>query len=740
MASGTRVAVVLALVLAVGQAIDLGAVRRGQGKNEEVMSKNPIRKVVTLLENMAKKVTAEGEKEKDLFEKFQCYCRTGGSDLQASIQGNNAKVPAVQSDIEEAQSTLAQLKIDLKGHQTDRASAKEAMAAATSVRDQEHTKFLAESTELKGYVNALASAIPAIMEGMAGTAASALQLGTATADTIRKAIIADQTITEDDRDAATAFLSGGASSTSGYVPVGGEIMGILNTMKDDFDKNLAEVEGEEAEAVKLFDNLIAAKTKEVHTLTTAIEVKTGRVGELGVNIVQMKADLTEAEAMLIADNKFLGDLEKDCANKQKEWDERQKMRAEEINAIHETIKILNDDDALDLFKKTLPSASLLQLDAGKQSAQQKVIDMLRKNLNPTNKVRPEIRFLEMALMGKKVDFSKVIKMIDDMVALLKQEQYDDDNKQEYCRLQIDNVEDKGKDLAKSVNTLEVSIEDRTEAITQFADELKTLQAEITELDKLVLEATEQRKKENEEYTELMSDNGAAKELLEYAKNRLQKFYNPKLYKPPPKRELSEQDQIAVNMGGTAPPTPAPGGIAGSGVEAALVQIRAHNVNLADPGPRPETFEGDYGKKTEESGGVLAMIDLLIRDLTKEMTVAETEEEGAQKEYEGFMQDSAGKRAKTVKGISIKEASKADNEMLKTKEEGDLTAQTGMLQATKIYEHQLHAECDWLIQNFDLRKTARAEESENLKSAKAVLSGADFGGALVQKKKTLLSPA
>jgi len=329
MASGTRVAVVLALVLAVGQAIDLGAVRRGQGKNEEVMSKNPIRKVVTLLENMAKKVTAEGEKEKDLFEKFQCYCRTGGSDLQQSIQGNNAKVPAVQSDIEEAQSTLAQLKLDLKGHQTDRASAKEAMAAATSVREQEHTKFLAESTELKGYVNSLASAIPAITEGMAGTAASALQLGTATMDTIRKAIIADQTITEDDRDAATAFLSGGASSTSGYVPVGGEILGILNTMKDDFDKNLAEVEGEEAEAVKLFDNLIAAKTKEVHTLTTAIEVKTGRVGELGVNIVQMKADLTEAEAMLIADNKFLGDLEKDCANKQVEWDERQKMRAEE---------------------------------------------------------------------------------------------------------------------------------------------------------------------------------------------------------------------------------------------------------------------------------------------------------------------------------------------------------------------------------------------------------------------------
>merc|ERR1712072_1459439 len=102
-----------------------------------------------------------------------------------------------------------------------------------------------------------------------------------------------------------------------------------------------------------------------------------------------------------------------------------------------------------------------------------------------------------------------------------------------------------------------------------------LQDSIKALDKAVAEATEQRQEENEDFQELTASDSAAKELLGFAKNRLNKFYNPKLYKPPPKRVLSEEDTIVVNMGGTLAPTAAPGGIAGTGI-AALVDISAHN--------------------------------------------------------------------------------------------------------------------------------------------------------------------
>merc|ERR1719321_2165437 len=130
-------------------------------------------------------------------------------------------------------------------------------------------------------------------------------------------------------------------------------------------------------------------------------------------------------------------------------------------------------------------------------------------------------------------------MIDDMVALLGKEQADDDSKKEYCEVQIDSVEDSLKDLGHNINDLETAITEMTNSIATLGDEMKALEEGIVALDKAVAEATEQRKEENSDFTELMASNSAAKELIGFAKNRLNKFYNPKLYKPPPKRELSE---------------------------------------------------------------------------------------------------------------------------------------------------------------------------------------------------------
>merc|ERR1719310_786266 len=148
--------------------------------------------------------------------------------------------------------------------------------------------------------------------------------------------------------------------------------------------------------------------------------------------------------------------------------------------------------------------------------------------------RPELNFLALALQGKKVDFSKVLKMIDEMVGVLQKEQQDDNDKKEYCAAQFDLADDKKKGLERSVSNLEKAIAKKKETIAALADEIADLDAGIKALDKSVAEATEQRKEENAEFTELMASDAAAKELLGFAKNRLNKFYNPKLYKAPPK--------------------------------------------------------------------------------------------------------------------------------------------------------------------------------------------------------------
>jgi len=661
---------------------------------------NPVRKVVSLLQKMAKTVEKEAEEEQELFDKFNCWCKTGGAELQQSISSNTAKVPSLQSDIEEAESEVVRLKEELKQHQVDRTAAKGAMTEATTMREKDTAAYQAESGELKGYISALNGAIPAIEKGMAGT--RLLQAGTAAA-MLRTAASSSTELTDFDRQSVLAFLSG--TEVAGYVPKGGEVVGILKNMLENYDKDLAAVETSEAEAVKLYEKLMAAKTKQIEALGASIEKKTARVGELGVSIVTMKNDLSDSEASLVADKKFLDNLTSDCEAKQAERDERVKTRAEELVAIHETIKILNDDDALELFKKTLPSPSLLQLRAtSEEQARAKALAVLHRGNMPKHAGGADVRFLEMALNGKKVDFSKVVKMIDQMIAILDEEQQDDSTKLEYCNTQIDSAEDKVKELKKNIDDLQASIEERTETLATIKDELKALHSSIAELDKAVQEATEQRKQENAEFSELMSNDSAAKELLGFAKNRLNKFYNPKLYKAPPKRELSEEEKISTSMGGES-----------------FLQLEAHDA----PADKPSTWEGDYQKKGEQTTGVIAMIDLLVRDLDKEMTEAQTQERAAQKEYEQLMDDSAEKRAKDVASIGTKETAKANNEELMVQEQADSTATTAELMATKKYEQQLHAECDWLMQNFDLRQSARAQERDNLKEAKAVLSGADF---------------
>merc|ERR1719214_334213 len=154
------------------------------------------------------------------------------------------------------------------------------------------------------------------------------------------------------------------------------------------------------------------------------------------------------------------------------------------------------------------------------------------------------------------------------------------------------------------------------SIETLTAEGKALEEGIVKLDKSVAEATVNRKEENEDYTALMAGNTAASQLLKYAKNRLNKFYNPKLYKPPPKRELTEEERIVVNNGGTLAPTEAPGGIAGTGI--GFMQVSVHK-QLADgaPPPPPETWDA-YPKKSQESNVVIAMMDMLVADLDKEM--------------------------------------------------------------------------------------------------------------------------
>jgi len=654
-------------------------------QEDNFISANPIRKVVTMLQTMQKKVEAEGAKEKELFDKFMCYCKNSGGDLSKSIADANTKVPTLGADIEAGSAKKKQLQEDLKQHQMDRSAAKSAMADATAIRAKEHKAFAKDAAGSKANIAAMGGAIKSIESGMAGGF-----LQTRGASILRRLISVKADMLDADREDLTAFLDG--TSTAGYTPQSGQITGILKTMHDEMSKDLADATEAEKNAVTGFDGLIAAKTREVNALTKAVETKTVKVGELAVSIIQMKNDLGDTEAALIEDQKFLADMDKNCEMKSKEWDVRTKTRSEELLAIAETIKILNDDDALELFKKTLPGASsFVQVsDTTANRAQAlKIFAQLRRS----HGADPQLDFITMAMRGKKIGFEKVLKMVDDMVVELKKEQVDDDTKKTYCAKQFDLSDDKKKGLEQKISDLDTSMDEAKDGIATTTAEIKSLQDGIKKLDKSVAESSEQRKQEHEDFTELMASDSAAKEILKFAINRLNKFYNPKLYTPP-----------------AAP---------------AMAQLHGSD----RPAPPPDaTFGGDHG---EESTGIIAMVNLLVKDIDKEMTEAETTEEDSQKDYEQLMQDSADKRANSKKSLTQKEGAKAamQGELETSKE--DKSSASKELMATQQYIGSLHAECDWLIQYFDVRKSARTDEIDALGKAKAVLSGADY--SLLQRR-------
>merc|ERR1719277_1827098 len=668
---------------------------------------NPIRRVVTLLQSMQQKVTAEGKKEKELYDAFMCYCKNGAGDLEESISAAETKIPQVEKALGESAAELEQLEADLKQHKADRAAAKEALAQATALRAKEAAAYAKESGDLTTNIQALTKAIKVLSDGMEGSAF----LQRAVATSIRRLAV-DAEMSSADRDMLTAFLSQGQGE--GYVPQSGQIVGILKQMLDTMKASLADVQAAEEAAIKDFEGLSKAKTKEIQANTDAIEAKTKRHGEMGVEIVNMKEDLDDTQKALAEDKKFLADLEKNCDTKQAEWEERSKTRAEELLALADTIKILNDDDALELFKKTLPTPSFLQQTESAKDMKQRALAALKTSGGS------RLNLVALALRGNSNQFDKIVKMIDDMVVLLGKEQVADDEKKAWCEAELDKAEDKLKGLNIKISDLEKALDDANGQIATLTDEIKALEKGIKELDQQVAEATQMRKEEHAENAETVANDSAAKQLLEIAKNRLAKFYTPKLYKAAPKTELSAENRVVVSMGGTVAPTPAPGGIAGTGV-VALVQVHAHD--LAPP-PPPETWDA-YTKKGEEHTGVVEMMNMLRNDLDKEIQETQVNEKESQREYEQFIADSAAKRAEDSKSIAMKEAAKADlgAELEKLTAKKTATMKEAMATAEAIKD--LHLDCDWLIANFEARKAARAGEVESLKNAKAVLAGADY---------------
>merc|ERR1719456_1771416 len=310
-------------------------------------------------------------------------------------------------------------------------------------------------------------------------------------------------------------------------------------------------------------------------------------------------------------------------------------------------------------------------------------------------------------------FGTVNGIIDDMIGVMEAEGKDDEKHKEWCQAELASNEDEKAAVQDKADSIASAVSELQDSIKTTADDIAALGDEIKQLDASVTIATVNRKKEHAEYTESLTLQEAAIQLIGKAKNRLQKFYNPALHVPEPKKELSAEDRLYSNLGGQLDEP------------VAFVQIHKHQaLKKVAPPEMPDTW-GAYKPAGGKSGGVMALMDMLTSDLNADMQAAKHDEETAQRDYDNLMEESRETRQQNSKSIVDKEATKANMEgkLEETKETQALTAD----ELNNVHQmlSEVHSSCDFLLQNFDVRREARASETESLKNAKAVLAGANF---------------
>merc|ERR1719171_1865824 len=464
-----------------------------------------------------------------------------------------------------------------------------------------------------------------------------------------------------------------------YNSQSGAIFGILKQMHETFQSNLAEQTTDEKHATQQFGDLKSAKTKEMAAASDQIDADTVELANTKQKLSDTKQDLEDTRAALEADTAFLADLKSKCADMDKQWEARSKMRNDELVATQEAIEILDHDDAHDQFSKSLGFIQVSRASSTK-GLRRRVADYLKQQGAKLHSKNLSLLALS-AKEGPEV-FDAVKENIEGLIKTLKTTQEEEAKERDFCINEINENEDQTTAASLHRDDLNQKIADLTEAIAAAKEVIDQSKQEILYAQVAMKQAGGNRLAENKEFQVTVGDQRAAQEILTKALKRLEQFYETK---------------------------------------AALLQKQEPG---AEAPPAPEGF-GEY-KKAGGGEGAMGLIKMIIKESASTERQAVEDENNAQKDYEKFMKESAAAVAKLQAEITDKTEEIAKAEGKKTIAETDLANTNDDLSKLAEYNSQLHKRCDYLLDNFEIRQTARAGEIDSLNNAKAMFSGADFG--------------
>lgn len=665
---------------------------------------SPIRKVVTLIEEMKAQVEKEAKEDMAAYDEYKCWCDTNGAEKKEAIEYATERIADLESFLEEAKGKEGELKTQIEQLEDDIAEDNSAIGNAKSVRAKENEEFQAyeadskESIGLMGEALDVLSKVQLVQKQKSPEVEAALVQIRKTVEhhapryqaVMQKDLYDMLSSFEDLVSGQGKFLpkasleqqpSGAAAGSKSYNSRSGQIVGMLGEMKDEFVRDLSAAQKAEFKSLVDFQNLQAAKLAEIAAANEQKDMKDEALADLLNRAAKAAEDLETMKNAKSADEKFVAEMTENCQVVDQEFEQRSKIRQDEITALSDVLNIITSDEARDLFASSV-GTSFIQVDATSQTAR---TEQALKRLARTAKKQNNWSLLAFVSRVRLDAFTKVKEAMDKLMAELKTQQQQEVEKFDLCKKEIDQTEDDIKVANNEKDDLEETNKDLSNTLETLGEEIKTLKSEVADMEVQLKKAGIDRKAENEMYQQQIADQRATVKVLGMAMDRLKEFYTP----------------------------------------GAFMQVRAHQPEpgaaVEAPPAKPKAYEKSAG-----AGGVMQLIAKIISEAEQAEKELELDENQAQKIYAEYVTGATASIEADRESIAEKEKQTAEtsSELSATKEsqlanKASLEKLDGLLMG-------LHADCDYIIKYFDIRQKARAEEMDAIEEAYAILSGADFG--------------
>merc|ERR1719219_2268431 len=563
------------------------------------------------------------------------------------------------------------------GHDADIAAWTGDKKAATKVRNMEKTDYDATHKDYSESIDALERAI-AVLKKQAydRKQASFAQLSSLRAldlipDDAKKAI---DVFLQQEPDEGLAVS---APEAYGYEFQSQGVIEMLEKLLDKFIDERTVLEKEEMNSKHAFDMLIQDLTAQIEQ---AKQDRTEKA-ETKAKKLQAKADaegdLTDTTTTRDADQKYLDDLVATCEQKATDFESRQQLRTEELEAIAKAIEIISSGAVSGNAEKYLPTLvqqqSLVSLRADAQSQSQSHAAAYLKDMAKRLNSRVLLAVADRAAADP---FRKVKKMIKDLITRLMEEANEEAEHKGWCDTELSTNEQTRKEKTEAVETLHAEIDTLEASIAKLTEEIADLTEAVAALDAAMAKATAIRAEEKATNELTIKDSQEAQTAVAQALTVLKEFY------------------------------------AKAGEATALLQ-------------QPEIFDSPYKGMQSENGGVVGMLEVIESDFARLEADTKAAEASAQKEYDTFMTDSkVDKQAKST-DIEHKTAKKQDQKQALTVKKDDLDGTQKELDAALAYFDKLKPSCVDSGVSYEDRVARREDEIKSLKDALRILNGEDL---------------